>query len=622
MLWGNQHANAQIALQYSDTTTCPGQPVTMCAALTGHADPLFADDSYTGVVDIGFPFLYFGKPYTRCLVSGNGMISFDTTDAGQFAGWMWSQVSVGSPPQCNNSIFVTFFDMNLFNGGKIRYQHFGPVGHRRFIVEWCQIPTYNCTDLINTTQCILYEGTNVIEMHTTHLPMIVGNCPGASGFPNQYHQVIQGVMNDNGSVAYYPLNRDPIVSTSNWGNFGAENDAMRFTPNGTSTYMMDSIPFNPWIIIDSVSSSDLQWYAEGQPNLPIATGPCNSVVANRNINYYTVKFDGNAGCKMDSVFFIDTVHVHFGTKYDTTYAEVCAGSTYSWLGRNLYAAGNYDTLFSTPFGCDSFVRLRLSVNPLPDMTIKGSPNVQICDESSTTLFLLTPQTGVTYQWSKDGYPISGETGSSLVVSQGGQYTATGTTGKGCQATSQAFTLKVNPIPVAQILPLSNKDVMCAYDTLEITANAGTAYDYRWTPEKPFRIVTGAEGRKVKGVFIDPTTPVVLTVFNQFGCYDSDTITVQTRPCCWVSVPNAFTPNSDGSNDYFGPLLQPGQILVSFTIFDRLGKQIYNNENIRQGWNGKYKNGEDAPNGVYMYYLKYTCADGKLYDRKESVTLLR
>lgn len=301
--------------------------------------------------------------------------------------------------------------------------------------------------------------------------------------------------------------------------------------------------------------------------------------------------------------------------------SVCAGETYNWFGKEYYNAGTYDSTFTNMAGCDSIVRLVLTVNPLPNVALKGATNLGICEGSSTKLSLITSEPGVTYQWQKDGYPVSGQTNYFIEASEAGRYKVVATTNKGCTKTSQEFNLIVNPNPVAQIQPMAN-EILCAYDTIEVLANQGANYDYRWSPEKPFRTVTGAEGQKVKGIFIDPSTNVVLTVFNEFGCYDSDTIKVQTKPCCEVLIPNAFTPNGDTKNDYFNPYLQNGQILLSFKVYDRYGKLVYNNETPRQGWTGTYKDGSLAPSGVYMYYVKYTCADGKLYEKKESVTLLR
>lgn len=616
---GIKNTNAQIALQYTDTTLCPGQTINMCASLTGQSDDNNSDDYYGNVLDIGFPFVFFGKTYTKCIASGNGMIRFDTTNANQPVGWQWGQIT-GSG-DANNAIFATFLDLYLPAGGKIRYQRTGNAGSRRFIVEWCSLPVFGCNSLIVTSQAILYEGTNIIEIHTTKIPPITGNCPTASfGY---YGQVVQGVRNELGTFEYFPTDRGPITSPTNWGLTGINNDGMRFTPTSSTVYTTSPIPFNAWIIIDSLSSMDLKWHAEGQPNLPIGTGPCVTATPDGQIDYYTVSFNGNAGCENDLVSFIDTVHIHYGTSYDTTQMEICAGTTYHWFGRDLFKAGNYDTLLKTVMGCDSFLRLQLIVNPLPNIALKNfSSTIGLCGSDSAVLSILNPESTTTYQWFKDGSPIApnGQT-FKYTVKQAGVYTVTATTDKGCTLTSQKVTVTANPSPEAAIVPIP-ETVICAYDTLEIAAVAGAGYDYRWTPEKPFRVITGPDGQKVKGVFLDPLTTVTLTVYNQYGCYDTATTLVQTKPCCEVFIPNAFSPNGDGLNEYFNPQLQLGQILLTMQVFDRYGKLVYNNTNIKKGWDGKYEDGAEASNGVYMYFIKYTCADGKLYEKKESVSLIR
>ncbi|MFT4061336.1 MAG: gliding motility-associated C-terminal domain-containing protein [Edaphocola sp.] len=611
--------NAQIALEYSDTLICPDQTIQMCASLTGQADNNSSDDYYGNVLDLGFTFYFFGKPFTQCIASGNGMIRFDVSNANQSVGWQWSQIVASG--DANNAIFATFCDLYLPAGGKIRYQRVGNSGSKRFIVEWCSLPIFGCNSLIVTSQLILYEGSNLIEVHTTKIPPITGSCPSASS--GYYGQVVQGVRNDVGTVAYFPTNRDPVTSTTNWGVTGITNDGMRFTPNGTATYLMDSIAYNPWVIIDSLSSLDLEWYAEGNTEVPVATGPCATVAPDRNTDYYTVNFTGNAGCQNALVSFTDTVHINFGSSYDTIYSELCAGSTFNWMGQLIFKGGNYDTLLKTTMGCDSFLRLVVTLNPLPDVTTKGSLKVGICDGSATTLSLKNSATTTTYQWLKDGVAITGATGYQYVVSQAGKYTVVATTNKGCTATSDIFTVTVNPNPTASIKPLAEgQAVICAYDTLALEATVTDAIDYRWAPEKPFRLLTGADGQKVQGVFVDVQTEVVLTVYNYYGCSDSDTLLVSTQPCCEVFVPNAFSPNGDGVNDYFLPYLQAGQTVLNFQVFDRYGKLVYNNENPKLGWDGNYGNSEEAQGGVYMYFVKYTCADGKLYSKKESVTLVR
>lgn len=611
--WGLNQASAQsnsgvITLSPKDTLICPNQTITLHGAFASQAPNATQDDVFGAqVIDLGFTFIYYGVPYTQCVYSTNGFITFDVNKAGptSYSSWTWAGATGAG--DLDEAIMFPFQDLYPPAGGTATYQTFGQAPNRRFVIEICKMPMFSCNNLLVTTQLILYETTNVIEIHIGDQP----SCPGW----NQGTQ-IEGLRGVNGTVTNYAPGRGtpgvPWITSL---------DGRRWTPNGATTYLMDTIPYNPQVIIPGVDSNDLVWYEEGNP-LSIGNGASVTVTPTANINYYIAKVTGQNGCLGTQTYsFQDTVWINYGTAYDTTQVEICAGTTYNWFGRDLFKAGNYDTLLQTTLGCDSFLRLQLFINPLPNVTIKGSANVEICDGSSTILALANPESGVTYQWYKDNVPVSGETGSQIVVTQAGKYKVEGTTVKGCKAMSDIFTLKVNPNPVANIVPISG-EIICSYDTLEIKAVPGASYDYRWTPEKPFRIITGAEGEKVKGVFIDPLTTVTLTVYNQYGCYDTATTLVQTKPCCEVFTPNAFSPNGDGLNEYFNPQLQLGQILLTMQVFDRYGKLIYNNTNLKKGWDGKYEDGSEAGSGVYMYFIKYTCSDGKLYEKKESVSLIR
>jgi len=67
------------------------------------------------------------------------------------------------------------------------------------------------------------------------------------------------------------------------------------------------------------------------------------------------------------------------------------------------------------------------------------------------------------------------------------------------------------------------------------------------------------------------------------------------------IPNAFSPNGDGVNDYWEILgLQnyPGNKLQ---IFNRLGIKLYETTDYQNDWGGTYK-GEKVENGVYFYQL--------------------
>lgn len=595
---------------------CPPEQVTLHAELSAN-NPIgvagtqisLSDDWFSNDINIGFPFDFYGNTYTQCVISSNNYISFNNASyKNQYSPW-----SIPGPAPSSNTpalaVMCPWQDINPGVGGIIRYQTIGTPPERVFVVEYCSIPMFSCTGMLFSDQIKLFETTNVIETHIVEKPLCTTWNSG---------QAIHGLSKDAVTADIVNGRNAP----TQWQVF---NDGYRFTPKPgilglsglNSAYVQEPITFSPFLM--EVTNVNIQWFAEGDDINPIANGS-DVTVAPSTETYYVAKISSGGQCA--GVSFTDTVYLKYGTYHSTEIVKICAGETYNFFGKTIFTPGIYDTVFEHDNTCDSFMTVDLRRLPLPDVTVKGATNVEICEGSSTILALNNPEATATYQWYKDNSPASGETGSQMTVNQPGSYKVIATSNDGCHATSDIFNLKVNPNPVAAIEPLEIVDPICAYDTMELTAALGAnTTDYRWSPEKPFRIITGADGRKVKGVFLEPTE-VTLTVYNQFGCYDSDTILVATKPCCEVFVPNAFSPNGDGKNDFFYPQLENGQILLTLQVFDRYGKQVYNNTNPKKGWDGNYENGTEAASDVYMFYVKYTCADGKLYDKKESVTLIR
>ncbi len=107
-----------------------------------------------------------------------------------------------------------------------------------------------------------------------------------------------------------------------------------------------------------------------------------------------------------------------------------------------------------------------------------------------------------------------------------------------------------------------------------------------------------------------------------NCENSDTIKVVRD--CYLNVPNSFTPNNDGLNDYFMPM-----DLVTFNmqnfemqVFNRWGEMVFKTNNINgQGWDGKFGN-KQQPMGVYVYHIKATFKNGNGEIFTGNVTLLR
>jgi len=97
----------------------------------------------------------------------------------------------------------------------------------------------------------------------------------------------------------------------------------------------------------------------------------------------------------------------------------------------------------------------------------------------------------------------------------------------------------------------------------------------------------------------------LIVRNANGCYDSIKHEVIIGPDFTFYIPNAFSPNGDGTNDlFFG--IGIGIIKYEIHIFDRWGNMIFHGENLYDTWDGKANGGNDvAQQDIYVWKVSLT-----------------
>lgn len=81
------------------------------------------------------------------------------------------------------------------------------------------------------------------------------------------------------------------------------------------------------------------------------------------------------------------------------------------------------------------------------------------------------------------------------------------------------------------------------------------------------------------------------------------------------IPNAFTPNENGVNDFFKPVTQDPVYIKEFLIMNRWGEIIHRDADVWldesfQGWDGTYK-GMKVPPGQYVYRVTVECAESKV-----------
>ncbi|MGI6321520.1 MAG: T9SS type B sorting domain-containing protein [Bacteroidales bacterium] len=115
---------------------------------------------------------------------------------------------------------------------------------------------------------------------------------------------------------------------------------------------------------------------------------------------------------------------------------------------------------------------------------------------------------------------------------------------------------------------------------------------------------------------------ILTVIDEYGCIDSDTITIIVKPTIVIWIPDAFTPNGDGLNETFGPSgVGIGDENYKMYIYNRWGELIFLSEKFDDRWDGKI-NGIEVPSNVFVYRILFTDSFGYEYERVGRVTLLR
>lgn len=143
----------------------------------------------------------------------------------------------------------------------------------------------------------------------------------------------------------------------------------------------------------------------------------------------------------------------------------------------------------------------------------------------------------------------------------------------------------------------------------IVLDGGDANNYFWINEDEFgRYIQANEYRSY-----------VVARTNIYNC--SDTVQFNITPSCIISIliPNAFSPNADGINDVFRPVLSGGYDHVQLTIYNRWGEKLFEADNL-DGWDGTYM-GVPVQTGVYLALI-HVVAEGKNREFHQPVHVVR
>ncbi|MEN8202705.1 MAG: gliding motility-associated C-terminal domain-containing protein [Bacteroidota bacterium] len=104
---------------------------------------------------------------------------------------------------------------------------------------------------------------------------------------------------------------------------------------------------------------------------------------------------------------------------------------------------------------------------------------------------------------------------------------------------------------------------------------------------------------LSGQHMDPaldSTSLTAEQLHQIELMAADTVDSE------LDVPNVFSPNGDGNNDYF-EVTTNGTTVYEFTVFTRNGSRVYHSLSPRIFWDGKSIGGEELSEGIYYYVIE-------------------
>ncbi len=173
---------------------------------------------------------------------------------------------------------------------------------------------------------------------------------------------------------------------------------------------------------------------------------------------------------------------------------------------------------------------------------------------------------------------------------------------------------VNPIPVANA---GQGGTINQGEKIQLQGSGGGIY--LWAPSADL----SNPASDWTQAFPLNTTTYTLTITNEFGCSSQDTLVIIVTHIHELYVPNAFTPNGDGTNDFFIYFTKGIRKINELKIYNRWGQIVYSSNGYDETpWEGTSPKGLVSPMGVYVYYIVAETYDGDLITKKGNTTLLR
>ncbi len=324
-----------------------------------------------------------------------------------------------------------------------------------------------------------------------------------------------------------------------------------------------------------------QW----SPDTFLSCDTCVSVIIDpAETTTWTVLAHTSDGC-----LSLDTLHWRIvDTLFITREVVICLGQTIDLYGVSVPADTTVQFLRpSVGVGCDTL----LTVHTLGIETPTATVETQVCPGQFFHFqdTLLSPNTTTVFHLP----------------------------GLGCDS---VVTVQVTAFPPATVsLPADTSLAIGASLTLNAAASGTGQLSFDWQPNTALSCDDCLQ--PIASPF--DTITYNLLVTDENGCSARDSITLRITADCQILIPNAFTPNDDGVNDWFYPATFPCVRHVRlWRVVNRWGEVVFERRNFEPnqenlGWDGK-----GQPSEVFVWMAELEYFDGRIEQRKGEVTLLR
>ena len=289
-------------------------------------------------------------------------------------------------------------------------------------------------------------------------------------------------------------------------------------------------------------------------------------------------------------------------------------------GTSIYTVVGFDVN-----GCTDTTNIEVIVNPLPDVLFSTDMSFGGCLPFEPTFTDLTAgPASNSVQWYFGNGASSTQMGSVLnTYDSYGCYDVTlvSTTAEGCtdSLTQQDFVC-VNEI-IAEFQPdVYQQSVINPIFEFTNSSTNATSFEWNFGDGSFSDFVSTTHFYNDYGNYV-----VSLVAMAQDGCTDTAYVAITVIDEVIFYVPNSFTPNDDGKNDEFIPVLTSGYDRArgyEFRIYNRWGEEVFYSDTPGVGWDGTYLN-TPVQNGTYIWYVRFKSSmNNEVFDYSGHVNVIK